>query len=59
MNERFFLLFWFVAVANAAPWDELCNLLVNAWLVEGFFSSPETPLNTEVTGMYSVYHKLP
>ena len=47
-----------MAVANAAPWDEFCDLLVDAWPVEGFFGSPEAPLNAKVTGMYSIHHGL-
>jgi len=57
--QRFFPLLWFVAVANAAPCDEFCDLLVDAWPVEGFFGSPETPLNGQVTGMYFIHHALP
>lgn len=55
---RFFLLLWFVPIENAAPSDKLCNLLVDAGPEEGFFSSPETPLNAQVTGMYFISYAL-
>ena len=56
--QRFFLLLWFVAVANAALLDEFCEMLADAWPVEGFFGSSEAPLNAQVTGMYFIHHAL-
>ena len=53
-----FLLLWFVAVANASPRDEFFDLLVDAWSVEGSFSSPKEILNSQMTGMDFIHHAL-
>ena len=56
--RRFFLLLCFVAVTNAAPWNELCDFLVDVWPVEGFFGSPGVPLNRWLACTLSIMHCL-